>query len=137
MGTKEKGDGWNTNLTALMFALEKGMYIANVIFLIFAAVIVILLFGPGSEQGWKMFICVVVGLVAGMAIGKGTEFFTSFDYGPTISIKDRARTGPATVIIQGMGVGMVSTILPTAVLAVAIIACAELSKDPIGDKKGY
>jgi len=127
VSTKEKGDGWNTDLGALMFALEKGMYIANVIFLIFAAVIVILLFGADSEDGWKMFVCVVIGLVAGMAIGKGTEFFTSFDYGPTMSIKDRARTGPATVIIQGMGVGMVSTILPTLILVGAIVSCNQLS----------
>jgi len=127
VSTKEKGDGWNTNLTALMFALEKGMYIANVLFLIFAAVIVILLFGPESEEGWKMFCCVVIGLLSGMAIGKGTEFFTSFDYGPTISIKDRARTGPATVIIQGMGVGMVSTIVPTLILVGCIVACNALS----------
>merc|ERR1719223_1448472 len=127
VSTKEKGDGWNTNLGALMFALEKGMYIANVLFLIFAAVAVILLFGADSEAGWKMFVCVVIGLVSGMAIGKGTEFFTSFDYGPTISIKDRARTGPATVIIQGMGVGMVSTILPTLILVGCIVACNALS----------
>jgi len=127
VSTKEKGDGWNTNLTALMFALEKGMYVANVLFLIFAAVIVILLFGPESEEGWKAFVCVVLGLVSGMAIGKGTEFFTSFDYGPTISIKDRARTGPATVIIQGMGVGMVSTILPTLILVGCIVGCNALT----------
>jgi inorganic pyrophosphatase len=127
VSTKEEGDGWNTNLTALMFALEKGMYIANVLFLIFAAVIVILLFGADSETGWRHFTCVFLGLVSGMAIGKGTEFFTSFDYGPTISIKDRARTGPATVIIQGMGVGMVSTILPTLILVGCIVACNALS----------
>mmetsp|Transcript_103609 Transcript_103609/g.298392 ORF Transcript_103609/g.298392 Transcript_103609/m.298392 type:complete len:848 (-) Transcript_103609:80-2623(-) len=124
--TKEEGNGKNTNLTALMFALEKGMYIANLIFLVLAAVLVILLFGPEEEMGWRFYGCVIVGLVAGMAIGKGTEFFTSFDYGPTISIKDRARTGPATVIIQGMGVGMVSTILPTIILVVAIVICNEL-----------
>merc|ERR1719507_2579943 len=110
-----------------MFALEKGMYIANVLFVIFAAVIVILLFGADNETGWKMFGCVVLGLLSGMAIGKGTEFFTSFDYGPTISIKDRARTGPATVIIQGMGVGMVSTILPTLILVGCIVACNALA----------
>jgi len=127
VSTKEKGDGWNTNLTALMFALEKGMYIANVLFVCFAAVIVILLFGADNEAGWKMFACVVLGLISGMAIGKGTEFFTSFDYGPTISIKDRARTGPATVIIQGMGVGMVSTILPTLILVGCIVACNALA----------
>ena len=100
VSTKEKGDGWNTNLGSLMWALEKGMYIANGIFLALAAVIVILLFGPNSVAGWKMYGCVVIGLVTGMIIGKCTEYFTSFDYGPTISIKDRARTGPATVIIQ-------------------------------------
>merc|ERR1719262_839940 len=83
--------------------------------------------GPDSEVGWKMYGCVIIGMLTGMVIGKGTEYFTSFDYGPTISIKDRARTGPATVIIQGMGVGMISTILPTIVLVVAIVACAELS----------
>jgi len=127
--TKERGDGWNTNLTALMFALEKGMYIANLIFLILGVVIVILLFGYESEIGWKCFCCVVVGLIAGMAIGKGTEYFTSFDYGPTISIKDRARTGPATVIIQGMGVGMVSTILPTLILVCAIVVCDALASE--------
>lgn len=126
VSTKEKGDGWNTDLTALMFALEKGMYVANLIFLAFGAVICVVLFGADSEYGWKLYGCVILGLVSGMAIGKGTEFFTSFDYGPTISIKDRARTGPATVIIQGMGVGMVSTILPTLILVGCIVGCNEL-----------
>merc|ERR1719464_2456216 len=87
----------------------------------------ILLFGPGNKLFWKHYLCVIIGLVTGMAIGKGTEIFTSFDYGPTISIKDRARTGPATVIIQGMGVGMVSTILPTLILVGCIVACNALS----------
>merc|ERR1719265_1021869 len=103
------------------------MYVANVLFIILAAVIIVLLFGADSEPGWKMLACVVIGMVIGMIIGKGTEYFTSFDYGPTISIKDRARTGPATVIIQGLGVGMISTVLPTVVLAVAIVSCAELA----------
>merc|ERR1719335_493935 len=127
VSTKEKGDGWNTNLSALMFALEKGMYVANTLFLVFAAIIVIVLFGPECDLGWKLFACVCIGLFSGMAIGKGTEYFTSFDYGPTISIKDRARTGPATVIIQGIGVGMVSTIMPTVILALTIVSCAELA----------
>merc|ERR1712032_1621309 len=87
--------------------------------------IIILLFGPDSGNGWKMFACVIIGMLTGMIIGKGTEYFTSFDFGPTKSITDRARTGPATVIIQGVGVGMISTVLPTGVLAVAIVACAE------------
>lgn len=125
--TKEEGGGKNVNLGKLMFALEKGMYVANFIFLALGALIVVLLFGADSENGWKMYVCVIIGLIAGMAIGKGTEYFTSFEYGPTISIKDRARTGPATVVIQGMGVGMISTVLPTMVLAVAIVATSALS----------
>lgn len=126
VSTNEEGDGINTNMAKLMWALEKGMYVANIIFVIAAAVIVIVMFGADSEDGWKLFSCVVIGLFSGMVIGKGTEYFTSFDYGPTVSIKDRAKTGPATVIIQGMGVGMISTILPTMVLAVTIVACAAL-----------
>jgi len=129
VSTKEQGNGWNVQLSSLMWALEKGTYVANILFLIFGAVIVILLFGPGSQNGWKMYGCVLIGLATGMIICKGTEYFTSFDYGPTISIKDRATTGPATVIIQGIGVGMISTVLPTFVLAVAIVACAALADE--------
>jgi inorganic pyrophosphatase len=110
-----------------MWALDKGMLVANVIFIALAAVCVIMLFGSDDEEGWKFLVCVITGMICGMAIGKGTEYFTSFDYGPTMSIKDRARTGPATVIIQGIGVGMISTILPTLFLAIAILLCAALS----------
>merc|ERR1740117_2381846 len=88
-----------------------------------------MLFGTDNEEGWKLLICVFLGMITGMAIGKGTEYFTSFDYGPTISIKARARTGPATVVIQGIGVGMISTILPTMFLAIAILMCAALSSE--------
>merc|ERR1711957_591551 len=127
VSTKEKGEGVNCNIGALMWALDKGLLIANVIFLALAAVVVVLLFGADNEEGWKCLGCVAIGMVTGMAIGKGTEYFTSFDYGPTISIKDRARTGPATVIIQGMGVGMISTLLPTVFLVIAILSCAALA----------
>jgi len=129
VSTKEKGDGVNCNLGALMWALDKGMLVANLIFMILGAVCIIMLFGTDNEEGWKLLACVFIGMVCGMCIGKGTEYFTSFDYGPTISIKDRARTGPATVIIQGIGVGMISTILPTIFLAIAILMCAALSSE--------
>ena len=74
----------------------------------------------------KIFYCVVIGLVAGIIIGKFTEYFTSFDFGPVISIKDRGMTGPATVVIQGLGVGMISTVPPVIVLAVAIVSTSAL-----------
>jgi len=129
VSTNEKGEGVNCNLSALMWALDKGMLVANLLFIIFGAVCIVILFGAESTEGWKLLVCIVVGIITGMAIGKGTEYFTSFDYGPTVSIKDRARTGPATVIIQGIGVGMISTILPTIFLAIAILVCAALSDE--------
>jgi len=126
VSTKEEGKGWDVKLSSLMWALEKGMFVAGAIFLVLAALIIVLLFGSDggpSSVGWKLYACIVIGLVAGMAIGKVTEYFTSFDFGPVISIKDRATTGPATVVIQGLGVGMISCVPPTIILVIAIIAC--------------
>merc|ERR1712054_466085 len=80
-----------------------------------------------STDGWKIYGCILMGLVAGAAIGKVTEYFTSFDFGPVISIKDRATTGPATVVIQGLGVGMISTLAPIVILCAAILGCNELA----------
>merc|ERR1719201_1061200 len=107
VNTDEEGAGWNSNLSALMWGLEKGMYSAVALFVFSTFFIVLFLFGGGFLM-WKVMLSVLAGLFAGVAIGKATEFFTSFDFGPVISIKDRGITGPATVVIQGIGVGMIS-----------------------------
>merc|ERR1712060_746773 len=75
----------------------------------------------------EIFFCVIIGLLAGIIIGKFTEYFTSFDFGPVISIKDRAFTGPATVVIQGLGVGMISTVPPTVLLTGCVLGCNALA----------
>ncbi|KAK3241829.1 hypothetical protein CYMTET_48437 [Cymbomonas tetramitiformis] len=116
--TKEEGAGWNSNLGALMFALEKGMYGAGIFFLGAAAAVCHVL-----GNMWDEYLCIVIGLVAGMAIGKFTEYFTSLDFAPVMSIKDRGVTGPATVIIQGLGVGMISCVPTVVILCITIIAC--------------
>ena len=71
---------------------------------------------------WQIWGAIVTGLVAGLIIGKVTEVFTSHDYAPTRAIAKQAQTGPATVIIEGVAVGMESTAIPvlTIVTAVAI-----------------
>merc|ERR1740138_1396235 len=125
VSTKEKGAGWNVSLGKLMWALEKGMYVSAFLFVGLSALLIWILFD--SKFGWKVYGCIIIGLFAGAAIGKVTEYFTSFDFGPVISIKDRARTGPATVVIQGIGVGMISTVPPVLILVVAIVACNELA----------
>merc|ERR1719247_2444147 len=61
-----------------------------------------------------------------MIIGKITEYFTSFDFAPVKSIKARGATGPATVTIQGLGVGMISCVPTIVVLVCAILGCAAI-----------
>lgn len=129
VGTKEEGKGWDVHLGTLMWALEKGMYGAALLFTILSAVLIHLMFGdsPDSGTGWKLYGCILIGLISGAAIGKVTEYFTSFDFGPVMSIKDRGATGPATVVIQGIGVGMISCGPPSIILCAAILACSALS----------
>mmetsp|Transcript_38024 Transcript_38024/g.116853 ORF Transcript_38024/g.116853 Transcript_38024/m.116853 type:complete len:913 (+) Transcript_38024:40-2778(+) len=122
VNTSAQGKGWDVHLGTLMWALEKGMYLAAALFTAGAYVCVVQICGLGTN----IFACVIIGLAAGMAIGKVTEYFTSFDFGPVMSIKDRGMTGPATVVIQGLGVGMISCVPPTLVLSVAIVSTSAL-----------
>jgi len=118
VSTKQEGQGWNVQLGSLMWALEKGMYLAGALFVggSYACVVTVL------AMPIQIWYTVCIGLFAGMAIGKITEYFTSFDFGPVISIKDRGMTGPATVVIQGIGVGMISCVPPVIVLAATIVS---------------
>ena len=80
-----------------------------------------------SFFGWKCYACTLCGLLAGDVINKAIEYFISFDFGPVISIKDRGMTGPATVVIQGIGVGMISCVPPVLVLAATIVSTHALA----------
>ena len=64
---------------------------------------------------------VIVGLLAGIIIGQSTEYYSSHSYKPTQKIAKSSETGPATVIISGIGMGMISTAIPVITIAVAII----------------
>lgn len=64
---------------------------------------------------------VVTGLLAGVIIGQGTEYYTSHTYGPTQKIAEASQTGSATVIIKGIGTGMISTMIPVVTISVAIM----------------
>ena len=65
---------------------------------------------------------VIVGLLAGIIIGQSTEYYTSHSYKPTKRIAQSAETGPATVIISGIGMGMISTAIPVLTISAAILA---------------
>ncbi len=71
---------------------------------------------------WAWISCsVIVGLIAGIIIGQSTEYFTSHSYKPTRRLAESSNTGPATVIISGVGLGMISTAVPVITIVVAII----------------
>ena len=73
------------------------------------------------ENWWGFSLSVVVGLAAGVIIGQATEYYTSHSYKPTQKLAESAETGPATVIISGVGLGMLSTAIPVITIAVAIL----------------
>ena len=75
----------------------------------------------GFENWWQLSFSVVAGLLAGVIIGKATEYYTSHSYKPTQKLAEASQTGPATVIINGVGLGMVSTAIPVFAIACAII----------------
>merc|ERR1740127_304087 len=78
-----------------------------------------------TTQGWKIFMCILIGLVVGNVIGQFTEYCTSYTFMPTQSIARATEYGPATVIIQGLGVGMISVCVPAIAICIAIIGCDE------------
>ena len=117
--TKE-GAGMKELLRALAIGTNTAAFlIAGVTFAIFYW-----LLGDNPDapnQWWQVSLSVVVGLLAGVIIGKSTEYYTSQSYKPTQKVSESSQTGPATVIISGLGLGMLSTAIPVITVGVAII----------------
>ncbi|HOF90943.1 MAG TPA: sodium-translocating pyrophosphatase [Tenuifilaceae bacterium] len=80
-----------------------------------------ILYYLGIENWLGISFSVISGLVAGIIIGQSTEYFTSHSYRPTRRVSKSAETGPATVIISGVGLGMISTAIPVVTIAIAIL----------------
>ncbi|MBO4475263.1 MAG: sodium-translocating pyrophosphatase, partial [Bacteroidales bacterium] len=83
--------------------------------------ILALVFGVQNNDWWHLSCSVVAGLIAGVVIGKATEYYTSHSYKPTQKLAEASKTGPATVIINGVGLGMVSTAVPVISIVCAIV----------------
>ena len=103
----------NANQGELLKALNKGIYLSSALIIV-VAFFLVKFFVPDN---FGLFWAIITGLLVGIVIGKSTEYYTSYEYNPTKHIAKHAETGPATVIISGIGVGMISTVIP--VLAVA------------------
>ncbi len=83
--------------------------------------ILALVFGTEGNDWWHFACSVVAGLLAGVIIGKATEYYTSHSYKPTQKLAEASKTGPATVIINGVGLGMISTAVPVIAIVCAIV----------------
>jgi len=80
-----------------------------------------ILYAIGLHNWLGISFSVISGLVAGIIIGQSTEYYTSHSYNPTRKVSESAQTGPATVIISGVGLGMISTAIPVITIAIAIL----------------
>ena len=90
---------------------------------LFLAIIMVLL-APGVS--YLYWVIILIGLIAGNAIAFFTEYYTAFTYNPTKSIAKAAETGPATLLIQGLSVGMMSTLAPVLIIAFSILLSLKL-----------
>lgn len=100
----------------LLRSLDRGVNFSSIL-------IVVASFGVVHLLGLSYWICgsIVTGLLVGIIIGKATEYYTSHAYKPTKEIAASAETGPATVIIKGIGTGMISTAIPVLSIVAGII----------------
>ena len=102
----------------LLRALGVGVNVSSVLI---AAATFIILYLLDIQNWLGLSFSVITGLAAGIIIGQATEYYTSHSYRPTQKIARSGQTGPATVIISGIGVGMISTAVPVITIGVAII----------------
>lgn len=106
------------SMKSLLKALGLGVNTSSVLIAVATFVILWLL---GLENWVGISFSVISGLVAGIIIGQSTEYYTSQSYKPTRKVAESSKTGPATVIISGIGLGMLSTAIPVITIAAAII----------------
>ena len=78
-------------------------------------------------EHWGLYVAILSGLAAGVLIGKATEYYTSDTYKPTQELSGKSQTGSATIIIGGLGLGMLSTAMPIVIVAVCILLAFFLS----------
>ncbi|MCQ2137687.1 MAG: sodium-translocating pyrophosphatase [Bacteroidales bacterium] len=114
--TKEGAD-----MGQLLKSMSRGTNLAAILSGVATFGILALVFGTADGLWWRLSLSVVSGLIAGVIIGKATEYYTSHSYKPTQKLAAASETGPATVIINGIGLGMISTAIPVITIAAAIV----------------
>ena len=118
---KTKEDATQKNL---LKALRRGVYISSIIVAIGSFFIVKTVIGT---ENIGIYFSILSGLIAGILIGFFTEYYTSDNYNPTKKLADMTKTGPATTIIGGLSLGMVSTAIPVIIVSLSVLISFKLS----------
>ena len=108
----------DATIKKLLASLSLGTNLSSVLIVVATFGI---LYALGIENWVNLSLAVVVGLLVGIVIGQATEYYTSQSYKPTQKVSESGVTGPATVIISGMGLGMLSTAVPVIAVVVGIL----------------
>ena len=112
----------NTNQKALLAALRKGTYISSALVIIGAFPVIYYGLDCAANPGRiGVYVAVIAGLAAGVLIGFFTEYFTSDTYKPTQNLANSSLTGPATIIISGLSLGMYSTLIPVIIVGISVL----------------
>eukprot|EP00567_Pseudictyota_dubia_P014206 CAMPEP_0197439818 /NCGR_PEP_ID=MMETSP1175-20131217/6475_1 /TAXON_ID=1003142 /ORGANISM="Triceratium dubium, Strain CCMP147" /LENGTH=858 /DNA_ID=CAMNT_0042969803 /DNA_START=41 /DNA_END=2617 /DNA_ORIENTATION=- len=111
----------SSTLDDLLAKLRTGIAVAFVGMIAVSIFCCVILFE--TDLSWRLVGCVLIGLVSGIIIGTFTEYCTSYEESPTRDIAAASEFGPAPVIIKGLGVGMLSVVVPSVVLGAVIISC--------------
>ena len=114
----------NTQQSVLLAALRRGVNLSSVLVAVVAFFLVRYILGP---ENLGIYWSILAGLLAGVIIGLITEYFTSAEFKPTKNLASTATTGPATIIIDGLAVGMQSTAMPVIVVGIAVLVSYFLS----------
>ncbi len=122
IGTFLVRTGEGADMGRLLWSLRTGIFSAGGLVLLGTAGLVISL-----DLDFNLFWVVLVGLVAGQAIGTASEYYTSYEYSPTKKLAEQAETGPATIMIGGLGLGMISTVIPGLVIILGMWISYELA----------
>jgi len=108
--------GNKPEMKALLNALRRGTFGASILTAAFAALTVYFL-----DASWGILWAILTGLIAGVLIGESTNYFTSYSFGPTRRVSEASQTGAGTNITKGFAVGLMSTIPPLVIIAIAIL----------------
>ncbi len=112
----------------LLKSLHTGVWVASALIVVGSGGMLWFLLKDISSVSWMgLWGSIISGLVAGLIIAWGTEYYTSYEHKPTQHIAEQSQTGPATVIIGGIAEGMMSTWIPLVVIVVAILAAFGLA----------